>query len=774
MTIRQLRTMQTLHSHRTSFAGLFDLWDEGERVVARVEIPMIQRDYAQGRQNDEVSLVRRSFLRALHSAAIGETQVSLDFVYGEVDETRTLHPLDGQQRLTTLFLLHWFLAARTGRIASADGWTNFTYATRPSARDFCRRLVTVELPALDGKPSVWICDQHWFLPTWSYDPTIQSMLVVVDDLASLFAQDDLDAAWINLHAEAPAISFHLLPIEQMGAPEQLYIRMNSRGRPLTEFENIKAVLEKAVDGSTIAKKRDLAGKLDGAWLDLLWPLHDAHHKVDREYLNYLRYVVELCELRRDDLEAASLPLIERIERAFTTGNAGADENVGFLIDAFDTWLRIDTSPLVPEDVAQCFNALFATEPSPASAEDGKVVLFTQDGNTNLFEVCCRHYDNSQRFSVRLKLLLYAVLLYRIEEINSPEVTQRLRIVRNLVEASGDERRPERLVMQVADIKRVIIDGDLAGVKGFNQVQRGDEEEKRAFLTEHPVLEPIVHRLEDHDLLRGSLVAFDLDAVRLEPRARAFERLFAIGDSLLPLTGALLATGDYHRTIGSGRPAFHFGAPRLSLWWRQLLTGDSRQALHPLVHTLEKLLDRLSGSTSSPIDALEAIRTEWLASQAEQSRFDWRYYMVNYPAMRSGTSGIFRGRPEGLLGYTIWMLDRENMQGSFRDPYLKAVAQLAGTEESARLGYYELTLKVSETEMSSVPSGFALKLPQLDSHRSQFEEIRLERDDLIDGNDESRLVILQIPQEDRDGVKCDTVDRVKVGASFLKQLVAAGL
>ena len=213
----------------------------------------------------------------------------------------------------------------------------------------------------------------------------------------------------------PAISFHLLPIEQMGAPEELYIRMNSRGRPLTEFENIKAVLEKAVDGSPVAKKRDLAGKLDGPWLDLLWPLRDADHKVDQEYLNYLRYIVEFCELRRDDLEAAGLPLIERIERAFTTGNEGADDNVKFLIDAFDTWIRDDSPPAVPEDVADCFDAIFVTELPPVGVEDGKVVLFTQDGNTNLFEVCCRHYDNSQRFSVRLKLLLYAVLLHRIRQ-----------------------------------------------------------------------------------------------------------------------------------------------------------------------------------------------------------------------------------------------------------------------------------------------------------------------------------------------------------------------
>lgn len=761
--------METLHSHETSYAGLFELVAHGEPVVARIEIPMIQRDYAQGRTSDEVHLVRKNFLRTLHSAAVGRERVSLDFVYGQVDHERTLQPLDGQQRLTTLFLLHWFLAAQTGRIDADAKWKRFTYETRPSARDFCRQLVTAAPPIVDGRPSEWIRDQPWFLPTWEYDPTIQSMLVVIDDLETIFASDDLEGAWANLLGEQPTIVFHLLPIEQMGAPEALYIRMNSRGRPLTEFENIKAVLEKSVDGSTIAEQRNLAGKLDGPWLDLLWPLRDDDHKVDQQFLNYLRFVVELCELRSDDPEAASLPLIERIQRAFTTGNDGAQENVAFLIDAFDIWIRAEQSPAA-EDVAACFDALFATEVPPPGVGAGKVRIFMQDDKPNLFEVCCRHYDNPQRFSVRLKLLLYAVLLHRIHA--TPDFGRRLRAVRNLVEASGDERRPERLVMQVADVQRVIVDGDLNGVSGLNQVQRVDEIEKHAFLSRHPHLEPVMHRLEDHDLLRGSLVAFELDAAPLPARAAAFEQTLTQDESLLPLTGALLAVGDYHRTIGYG-PAFHFGAPLQSNWWRQLLTGDSREGLSPLAGTLSTLLDRLAESDLSHSDVLEAIRAAWLAAQPPEEGLNWRYYMVRYSAMRTGKSGLFRSRPEGQLGYTIWMLDQPNMRGNFCDPFLKAVLELSEVVQAASLGYYELTLKVSELQVSTSAIGFVITEPILDVHRSIFEGIRLQRTDLIDGERPGE-VILRIPQVERDGSPLDTADRVQLGAALLKGLAAAGL
>jgi hypothetical protein len=83
----------------------------------RIRVPMIQRDYAQGRLTE--TEVREEFLNALEAALKKPADdpmlpLNLDFIYGSVegdDETRFL-PLDGQQRLTTLFLLHWYLAWR--------------------------------------------------------------------------------------------------------------------------------------------------------------------------------------------------------------------------------------------------------------------------------------------------------------------------------------------------------------------------------------------------------------------------------------------------------------------------------------------------------------------------------------------------------------------------------------------------------------------------------------------------------------------------------------
>ena len=79
--------------------------------IEKIVIPMIQRDYAQGRQTTAVNKIRERFLQSLYEGIEGNTPIVLDFVYGDVKEG-ILTLLDGQQRLTTLFLLHWYFAKR--------------------------------------------------------------------------------------------------------------------------------------------------------------------------------------------------------------------------------------------------------------------------------------------------------------------------------------------------------------------------------------------------------------------------------------------------------------------------------------------------------------------------------------------------------------------------------------------------------------------------------------------------------------------------------------
>ena len=86
----------TLHS----FFDIFDngVEDDQETIhVKKIIIPIIQRDYAQGRTAPEIERVRNRFLGSLYKA-VTEKPITLDFVYGDIDENGVMTPLDGPRQ----------------------------------------------------------------------------------------------------------------------------------------------------------------------------------------------------------------------------------------------------------------------------------------------------------------------------------------------------------------------------------------------------------------------------------------------------------------------------------------------------------------------------------------------------------------------------------------------------------------------------------------------------------------------------------------------------
>lgn len=103
-----------------SFIEIFNTSFEVDREIVqlkKIAIPIIQRDYAQGRIDAEVNRIRTRFLDSLHQAVKADP-ITLDFIYGDIDAGGVMTPLDGQQRLTALFLLHWYAAKKENIDAS--------------------------------------------------------------------------------------------------------------------------------------------------------------------------------------------------------------------------------------------------------------------------------------------------------------------------------------------------------------------------------------------------------------------------------------------------------------------------------------------------------------------------------------------------------------------------------------------------------------------------------------------------------------------------------
>ena len=248
-----------------------------------IEIPIIQRDYAQGRENAKD--IRIHFLKTLRDHLETDKQIDLDFVYGSIENKTAVDtkfiPLDGQQRLTTLFLLHWYLALLDDEIeeftaiAKSNLSSKFTYETRVSSREFCNALLSndVTIPE-DNTLSAVIRNSSWYFLSWDNDPTISSMLVMLDAIHKLFSKTDGYFQKL-ISSENPIITFQFIELKNFGLSDTLYIKMNARGKVLTDFENFKAKFEQILEQHDVADQTRLkdifAINIDTVWTDLfMW------------------------------------------------------------------------------------------------------------------------------------------------------------------------------------------------------------------------------------------------------------------------------------------------------------------------------------------------------------------------------------------------------------------------------------------------------------------------------------------------------------------------
>lgn len=194
--------------------------------------------------------------------------VDLNFIYGKAENGKFI-PIDGQQRLTTLFLL--YLYAFRADDTKTQFLKRFTYETRISSESFFRMLVENRGEVLDPgmRPSEQIKDAAWFAPGWDQDPTVRSALVMLDAIKDYFS-DIEDLGKCLLDKEHDPVKFQFLNIEDLGMEDSLYIKLNARGKPLTEFENFKACLIGRLKAFDSDFSKEFEQLFDGKWTDLFW------------------------------------------------------------------------------------------------------------------------------------------------------------------------------------------------------------------------------------------------------------------------------------------------------------------------------------------------------------------------------------------------------------------------------------------------------------------------------------------------------------------------
>ncbi len=257
-------------------AGRYTFWKLlSEREI---EIPVIQRDYAQGRKTAKE--IRKGFLTSIKDALVNKTPLDMNFVYGSIEDKEQFVPIDGQQRLTTLFLLHLYLIHATEKdMCSYRQLKNFKYTTRMTSTYFCNEITQNKIENTDGgnfrdirSLRATIIDNPWFGTSWQNDPTVDAMLNMLEDIHNVFkAREDLEELLALLLDEANCpLYFYYLDLGEYKLEDSIYIKMNARGKALTDYENFKAKLEKFLADKNVEDWEEMANSLDREWTDLFW------------------------------------------------------------------------------------------------------------------------------------------------------------------------------------------------------------------------------------------------------------------------------------------------------------------------------------------------------------------------------------------------------------------------------------------------------------------------------------------------------------------------
>ncbi|QRI48306.1 DUF262 domain-containing protein [Elizabethkingia anophelis] len=469
----------------------------------KIEIPIIQRDYAQGRLGERK--IRITFLNALLNSLKHEEQIMLDFIYGSSTD-EAFQPLDGQQRLTTLFLLHWYAATKDSFLESiSDKLIKFTYETRISSREFCNALVNHSINLeKEIPPSEKIKDSSWFFLSWKNDPTIDAMLRTLDDIHEMFFE--LENLWNDLISdEKKLIRFYYVNLEHIGLTDDLYIKMNARGKLLTPFENFKASFEKLIRDERWEPDNEIsfANKIDGDWTDLFWKYFRKNKSIDNAFIRFISSIVMI----RQSLERS-----KKIEdRATLISKLQEDPNLvsAKMFEKNDFTYLVECLDLLKNKFSNIRKSLL-TFP-----------LFRHKPKDNFFNQVLVEEEGA---SYTQKVLLYAQMEYfrEVDSYDELKYNEWMRVVRNIVSQGDIEKSGKRadivrspqtfdgIIFLISELSQGASDiyeylASSPNIKSTSAKEQIEEEKLKAkLILNNPLRKDIIHQLEDTDLLRGKI------------------------------------------------------------------------------------------------------------------------------------------------------------------------------------------------------------------------------------------------------------------------------
>lgn len=562
-----------------------------------------------------------------------------------------------------------------------------------------------------------IKDFSWFKYGWEDDPTISSMLVMIEAIHNKFK--GLQNGWSKL-VDKKLITFEILDLGREGfeLPDELYIKMNARGKQLTSFENFKAEFidfldkkygeQKVWNYEISGEKRKLSYseyfsyKMEKEWCDLFWAyrnessLSTRQSPIDNEIMNFIYVIAQLCyfkdnkDRKADDFKCN----LESIRDVFAK-----KDNIDFLFFILDCLYdnSFDNNKVSKNKLENFFATLFFVnekqndEYAPVNISwNSKSELLSE----SLFSQCL---NEGLKLDARNKILFYCMFSFiRNNHDRLTGLNYYLRVIRNLLYARRQRNETKYNTnvrindfgkywklfeqLQVDDVYNLLSNDNFALDNKETDISDESleyEKQKAKLLTEKN--RKSLFALEDQSFLCGYLRNFDLEnnADKINEYAMAVPEIFDYENTSLVIR-AMIASGFegiYIRYCALG-VNYYFGTD-----WETVLTYTDKD--EKLNYSLVKFLNHyISRKENSVETKLQGIIDDWLKKNVTDRT--WKYYFIKYENFTdNGLPNYYCWEYKNDITFQIQILrsERSNPLLAYHiNPFIYTVCEKLGNKE----------------------------------------------------------------------------------------------
>ncbi len=293
------------------------------RYVNQIVIPEIQRDYVWGKNQVEGLLNSihedfENFKKGIDINQLPQLEVEIQkafkefynkqkyacnigfiYAYNDPEYSGKYFLIDGQQRLTTIYLILLVLASEKPdfrekfiKLYTHSGLPIIDYRVREASHYFLKEVINNY-----HNNGIEITNQSWFYNDYKNDKTISSIVSNIQLIKSFLNEKGLiNDDFIDYVQNYIEFWYFDTNISEQG--EELYIYMNARGEQMQENENLKADLlgKLTVPNDSLKSLSELKndwGKNWEEWQQFFWVNRNGNPNADKGFNEFVNCIAGL-------------------------------------------------------------------------------------------------------------------------------------------------------------------------------------------------------------------------------------------------------------------------------------------------------------------------------------------------------------------------------------------------------------------------------------------------------------------------------------------------